>query len=110
MSRPGCLHSDKTPAQMPDQQNSLGFKEEHANKTVSHHICHSISCQPNRKTYCSFKEMDIPNKEKNEQHIHRRFMEAEVRQILKQRTSKKQLLTPRGYKISVCGLLSPTGT
>lgn len=67
VSRPGCLHSDKTPAQMPDQQNSLCFKEESANRVMSHHICHSISCQPNRKTDCSFKEMDIPNKEKNKQ-------------------------------------------
>lgn len=65
VSRPGCPHSDKAPAQMPDQQNSLCFKEESANRVMSHHTCHSISCQPNRKTDCSFKEMDIPNKEKN---------------------------------------------
>lgn len=34
--------------------------------------------------------------------LHWRFMEAEESQILEQRTSKKQLLTPRGYKISIC--------
>lgn len=103
VSRPGSLYSDKTPAQMPDLQNSLCFKEESANRIMSHHICHSTSCQPNRKTDCSFKDMDIPNKEKTSSiSLHWRFMEAEVHQILEQRTSKQQLLTPRGYKISTC--------
>jgi len=45
--------------------------------------------------------MDIPHQEKTTSiSLHFRFMEAEVSQILKQRPSVKQLLTPKGYKIS----------
>ena len=46
--------------------------------------------------------MDIPNKEKTTSiSLHLRFMEAEVSQILKQMTSVKELLTPKGYKMPI---------
>lgn len=103
MSRPGCLHSNKITAQMTGPRKSLCFKERSVPTGLRHITCViPFPVSPTGKHTVAIKIRILQIRKKTTSiSLHIRFMGAEVSQVLKQRTSVKQPLTPKGYKTSV---------